>query len=433
MAVNIVVPELSESVVEATVSEWLKKEGDTVEAGDIVVVLETDKVSLEVTADASGVLARIDYPEGSDVTARTVLGSIDESGAANGASVETPAPTTQEMPTEEAPTEANAPAREAAQSASGEQGRPATPVAQRVAAAHGVDIAQVPASGNKVKKGDVEVFVKGGSSAAPAASPAPAAPAAKPAPAAAAPAAKPSANGSTGSADRPEKRQRMSRRRQAIARNLLQAQSTAAMLTTFNEVDMSAVMEIRSRRKDAFQKKYNVGLGFSSFFVKATIGALKAFPLINAEIQENEFVIKEYYDIGIAIGAEEGLVVPVLRNADKMSFAQIEQQIKDYAQQSRDGSLGIESLMGGTFTITNGGVFGSMMSTPILNPPQVGILGLHAIKDRPVVVNGEIVIRPMMYTALTYDHRIVDGREAVQFLVKIKELIEDPEALLIEG
>lgn len=205
------------------------------------------------------------------------------------------------------------------------------------------------------------------------------------------------------------------------------------MLTTFNEIDMSAVMEVRSRRKESFQKKYNVGLGFSSFFVKATIGALKAFPLINAEIQENEFVIKQYYDIGIAIGAEEGLVVPVLRNADQMSFAQIEQQIKDYAQQSRDGSLGIESLMGGSFTITNGGVFGSMMSTPILNPPQVGILGLHAIKDRPVVVNGEIVIRPMMYIALTYDHRIVDGREAVQFLVKVKELIEDPEALLIEG
>ncbi len=433
MAVNIVVPELSESVVEATVSEWLKKEGDTVEAGDIVVVLETDKVSLEVTAEASGVLARIDHPEGADVTARTVLGSIDESGAGTGAAVETPAPTTQEMPTEEAPTAANLPPAQATQSGqaaqSTEAGKSGTPVAQRVAAAHGVDISQVPASGNKVKKEDVEVFVKGGQSGQ---SAAPAAPAARPASAAPAKAA-PAVNGGSGSADRPEKRQRMSRRRQAIARNLLQAQSTAAMLTTFNEVDMSAVMEIRSRRKDAFQKKYNVGLGFSSFFVKATIGALKAFPLINAEIQENEFVIKQYYDIGIAIGAEEGLVVPVLRNADKLSFAQIEQQIKDYAQQSREGSLAIESLMGGTFTITNGGVFGSMMSTPILNPPQVGILGLHAIKERPVVVNGEIVIRPMMYTALTYDHRIVDGREAVQFLVKIKELIEDPEALLIEG
>jgi 2-oxoglutarate dehydrogenase E2 component (dihydrolipoamide succinyltransferase) len=442
MAVNIIVPELSESVVEATVSEWLKKEGDKVEAGDIVVVLETDKVSLEVTADAAGVISRIDHPAGDDVTARTVLGVIEESGAgaaAGAGPVATPAPTTAEMPTEQAPA-APAQAAPAANGSStpaavGETGKAATPVAQRVAAAHGVDITQVPTTGGKVTKEDVEVFVKGGQTAqAPAPASAPAAPA-KPATTAApaAPSApKSSSNGSSAS-DRPEQRQKMSRRRQAIARNLLQAQSTAAMLTTFNEIDMSAVMEVRSRRKEAFQKKFNVGLGFSSFFVKATIGALKAFPLINAEIQENEFVIKQYYDIGIAIGAEEGLVVPVLRNADKMSFAQIEQQIKDYAQQSRDGSLGIESLMGGTFTITNGGVFGSLMSTPILNPPQVGILGLHAIKDRPIVVNGEIVARPMMYVALTYDHRIVDGREAVQFLVKVKELIEDPEALLIEG
>jgi 2-oxoglutarate dehydrogenase E2 component (dihydrolipoamide succinyltransferase) len=437
MAVNIIVPELSESVVEATVSEWLKKEGDQVEAGDIVVVLETDKVSLEVTADASGVLSRIDHPAGDDVTARTVLGVIEESGAAaaTGASpaagstpVATPAPTTAQMPTEQTPAAQPSDGSNGS-TAAAETGKAATPVAQRVAAAHGVDIAQVPASGGKVTKEDVEVFVKGGQPAPAISAPA-STPAAKPA-AAAAP--KPSSNGSTSPNGRPEQRQKMSRRRQAIARNLLQAQSTAAMLTTFNEIDMSAVMELRTRRKESFQKKYNVGLGFSSFFVKATIGALKAFPLINAEIQENEFVIKQYYDIGIAIGAEEGLIVPVLRNADQMSFAQIEQQIKDYAQQSRNGSLAIESLMGGTFTITNGGVFGSMMSTPILNPPQVGILGLHAIKDRPVVVNGEIVIRPMMYVALTYDHRIVDGREAVQFLVKVKELIEDPEALLIEG
>jgi 2-oxoglutarate dehydrogenase E2 component (dihydrolipoamide succinyltransferase) len=234
-------------------------------------------------------------------------------------------------------------------------------------------------------------------------------------------------------AARREERIRMSRRRQAIARNLIQAQSTAAMLTTFNEIDMSKVMEVRARRKEAFQKKFNVGLGFSSFFVKATISALKAFPYLNAEIQHNEIILKHYYDIGMAIGADEGLVVPVLRDADRMSFAQIEQQIKDYAQQAKDGTLTLEALLGGTFSITNGGVFGSMMSTPILNPPQVGILGLHAIKDRPVVVNGEIVVRPMMYVALTYDHRIVDGREAVQFLVRIKDLIEDPESLLIEG
>ncbi|MFZ2879516.1 MAG: dihydrolipoyllysine-residue succinyltransferase, partial [Phototrophicaceae bacterium] len=232
---------------------------------------------------------------------------------------------------------------------------------------------------------------------------------------------------------RKEERVRLTRRRQTIARRLIEAQSTAAMLTTFNEIDMSAVIDIRTRRKEAFQKKHGIGLGFSSFFVKASIGALKVFPAVNSEIQDRDVIYKHYYDIGIAIGAAEGLVVPVLRDADKMSFAAIEQAIKDYAQQAKDGTLSIESLMGGTFTITNGGIFGSMMSTPILNPPQVGILGLHAIKDRPVVVDGQIVIRPMMYVALTYDHRIIDGREAVQFLVKVKELIEEPEQLLLEG
>ena len=225
----------------------------------------------------------------------------------------------------------------------------------------------------------------------------------------------------------------MTRRRQTIATRLVEAQQTAAMLTTFNEIDMSAVMALRARRKEAFKEKHGVSLGLSSFFVKATIGALKAFPRLNAEIQGNELVLKHYYDIGIAIGAEEGLVVPVLRDADRMSFAGIESQIRIYAQQSSDGTLSIESLRGGTFSITNGGVFGSMLSTPILNPPQVGILGLHAIKDRPAVVDGEITVRPMMYAALTYDHRIVDGREAVQFLVRVKDLVEDPETLLLEG
>jgi 2-oxoglutarate dehydrogenase E2 component (dihydrolipoamide succinyltransferase) len=225
----------------------------------------------------------------------------------------------------------------------------------------------------------------------------------------------------------------MSRRRQTIARRLVDAQHTAAMLTTFNEIDMSAVQDLRARRKEAFTKKHNISLGLSSFFVKASIGALKAFPRVNAEIQGDEFVLKHYYDIGVAIGAEEGLVVPVLRDADRMSFAEIEKAIKDYAKQAEDGTLTLESLRGGTFTITNGGIFGSMMSTPILNAPQVGILGLHAIKPRPVVVNDQIVIRSMMYVALSYDHRIIDGREAVQFLVRVKELVEDPESLLIEG
>jgi 2-oxoglutarate dehydrogenase E2 component (dihydrolipoamide succinyltransferase) len=253
---------------------------------------------------------------------------------------------------------------------------------------------------------------------------APAAP--KPSPAAPQPAASSNNSGR-------EERVKLSRRRRTIASRLIEAQQTAAMLTTFNEVDMTAVQAVRVRHKDAFKERNAIGLGLSSFFVKATIGALKAFPAVNGEIQGNDVVYKHYYDIGMAIGAEEGLVVPVLRNADQMSFAQIEKQIRDYAKQVNDGTLPIEALMGGTFTITNGGVFGSLMSTPILNYPQVGILGLHAIKDRPVVVNGEIVIRPMMYTALTYDHRIIDGREAVQFLVKVKELIEDPERLLIEG
>ncbi len=413
--VNITVPDLSESVVEATIAEWLKKVGDRVEAGETIAVLETDKVSLEVVAPSAGVIAAINFPAGATVTAKTVIGSVNESGVA---STSAPVPS---QPASVTATSSAPPPRT-------EEARSATPVAQRVAAAHGVDLAQVPSAGAKVTKNDVQSFVS--TQSAPAVTTAsapsniPSSPPAKPAPSPL------TANGSSG---RREERVRMTRRRQTIARRLVEAQSTAAMLTTFNEIDMSAVMDIRKRRKDAFQKKHNIGLGFSSFFVKASIGALKAFPYINAEIQENEIVLKHYYDIGIAIGAEEGLVVPVLRDADKLSFAQIEQAIKDYSQQSQAGTLKIESLMGGTFTITNGGVFGSMMSTPILNPPQVGILGLHAIKDRPMAVNGEIVIRPMMYVALTYDHRIVDGREAVQFLVKIKELIEDPESLLIEG
>jgi 2-oxoglutarate dehydrogenase E2 component (dihydrolipoamide succinyltransferase) len=225
----------------------------------------------------------------------------------------------------------------------------------------------------------------------------------------------------------------MSRRRQTIATRLVEAQHTAAMLTTFNEIDMSAVMDMRKRRRDSFKERWGIGLGFMSFFVKASIGALRAFPRLNAEIQGNEFVLKHYYDIGIAIGAAEGLVVPVLRDADRLSFAAIEKSIKDFATKVESGTLSLEDLRGGTFTLTNGGVFGSLMSTPILNPPQVGILGMHKIQERPVAINGEVQVRPMMYVALSYDHRIVDGREAVQFLVRVKELVEDPETLLLEG
>ena len=406
MSFNLVVPDLAESVVEATVSSWTKKVGDNVSAGEVVVVLETDKVSLEVTADADGVLESILAPEGADVAVGAVLGVVSSD-----VTIATPQPVSvpASMPTP-APTPVQT------------DGQKATPVAKRVATEHSVDINQVPATGAKVTKSDVQNFISGQNAPAP-----------KPV---SAPAPKPQPTitmTQNGTGYRKEERVKMTRRRQTIAKRLIEAQTTAAMLTTFNEIDMSAVNQLRARRKDSFKEKHGVGLGFNAFFVKAVIGALKAFPQVNAEIQENEIVYKHYYDIGIAIGVSDGLVVPVLRDADRMSFAQIENQVKDYAKQAQDGSLAIESLMGGTFTITNGGIFGSLMSTPILNPPQVGILGLHAIKDRPVVVNGEIVIRPMMYVALTYDHRMVDGREAVQFLVKVKDLIEDPESLLIEG
>jgi len=419
MASNIVVPELSESVVEATVADWLKNVGDSVSAGDVVVMLETDKVTLEVTAEVDGVIASINHEAGADVEAGAVLGTIEGSDSAP-----EPQPI-KEGEAAQSETEAQASPTPAAAPSPSSEGQKATPVARRMAEEHNVDLKEVTPSGDKIKKGDVQQFIAGKSSKEGES-------AQKQTPAAKAPAAPaPTTNGTNGY--RREERIRMSRRRQTIARRLVEAQQTAAMLTTFNEIDMKAVMDMRARRKEAFKEKHGVSLGFTSFFVKAAIGALKAFPRINGEIQDKEIVLKDYYDIGIAIGAEEGLVVPIIRDADRLSFAEIEQQVRDYAQASRDGTLSVEALMGGTFTITNGGVFGSMMSTPILNPPQVGILGLHAITDRPVVVDGEITIRPMMYVALTYDHRMVDGREAVQFLMRVKELIEDPETLLIEG
>jgi 2-oxoglutarate dehydrogenase E2 component (dihydrolipoamide succinyltransferase) len=294
---------------------------------------------------------------------------------------------------------------------------------------HDVNIGALQGSGaaGRVMKQDVQNAIAPPAATPPAAAK-PAAPAAaKPAPAPA-PRPQPRATG-----DRTEERVRMTKRRQTIARRLVEAQRTAAMLTTFNEVDMSAVMTLRARRKEAFQKQFGIGLGFSSFFVKASVAALRAFPPLNAEIQGDEIILKHYYDIGIAVGAEGGLVVPVLRDADRMSFADIEMAIRDFAKRAGDGQLTLDDLAGGTFTITNGGVFGSLMSTPILNPPQVAILGLHKIQERPIALNGQIVVKPMMYMAVSYDHRIVDGREAVQFLVKIKEFIEDPGQLLIEG
>lgn len=406
--VDIVVPPLSESVVEATVSEWLVKEGDKVNVGDVLVVLETDKVALEVTAEEAGVITQILAQADEDVTAGQVLAKLD-TGAVGTVAAPAKSEAKQEAP---APTAIVKAADDSVK---------ATPVAQRMAKEHGIDIAQVKSTnGGKIDKADVQAYMDGQVE--------------KPVPATAkAPEPKAPVPVGQRELDPREERIKMSRRRRTIARNLVEAQSTAAMLTTFNEVDMSAIMELRNRRKEAFKEKHGVSLGINSFFVKAAVGALKAFPMLNAEIEGDFIIKKHYYDIGVAVGSDEGLVVPVLRNADGLSFAEIEDRIKAYAQQVKENSLPIEALRGGTFTITNGGVFGSMLSTPILNYPQVGILGLHGIQDRVVVINGEIAIRPWMYLALTYDHRIVDGSDAVRFLVKVKELAEDPETLLIEG
>ena len=394
MATNIVVPELGESVIEARVAKWLKKTGDSVVAGDALVELETEKIDLEVSADRAGVLGEIKHQEGADVKVGEVLAILEDALAGT-------VPEVPKVPKVQEPQAAE---------------KKATPTAKNVARAHDVSIESVPAAGARVTKQDVL------KAAAPAPVAAPEAPKAPKAPSPKAPAG-----------DRSETRERMSKRRATIARRLVEAQQTAAMLTTFNEVDMSALMALRERRKDAFLKKHGVSVGIASFFVQAAIGALKAFPQINAEIQGDEIVYKHYYDIGMAVGAEGGLVVPVLRDADRMGFAGIELGIRDVAARAKNGTLTLEDLKGGTFTITNGGVFGSLMSTPILNPPQVGILGLHKIADRVVPVNGQIVIRPMMYLALSYDHRLVDGREAVQFLVKIKEYIEDPAWMLLDA
>jgi 2-oxoglutarate dehydrogenase E2 component (dihydrolipoamide succinyltransferase) len=404
---NVVVPQLGESVVEARVARWLKQAGEAVTAGEPLVELETEKVDLEVAAEHAGVLAQIARQEGEDVKVGELLGVLD--GSVVG-------------PTRAAPPDAAPPGKPEAGTAS--EGARATPVARKVAQEHDVDLRTVPASGEggRVVRRDVESVL---AQTRPASAPTPPAPPPAPRAETVAPARDVS--------ERRDERIRMSKRRLTIARNLVEAQQTAAMLTTFNEVDMSAVMALRERRKDDFRKRYGVGLGIASFFVKASIAALRAFPRLNAEIRGDEMVIKHYYDIGIAVGAEQGLVVPVLRDAQRLSFAGIEQAIRDFAKKAADGALTLDDLRGGTFTITNGGVFGSLLSTPILNPPQVGILGLHKIEERPIAVGGQVVIRPMMYTALTYDHRLVDGLEAVQFLVALKTFIEDPGHLLLES
>ena len=416
---NIVVPELGESVVEARVSRWLKKEGDHVELGEPVVELETEKIDLEVNADRSGVISSIKRQEGEDVKIGELLAVLDESAA--GAAAPKPAAGNGSASTT-APAAAAAP-----QSAPPAAEEPrSTPTARSMAKAHDVNLGGVQGSGTggRVMKQDVQAAL-GGAKAPASDKPAPSANPISP--------TREVRIAPRPQGERTETRVRMTKRRQTIARRLVEAQRTAAMLTTFNEVDMTAVMALRERRKEAFKKDYGVGLGIASFFVKASVAALRLFPQLNAEIQGDEIVLKNYYDTGMAVGAEGGLVVPVIRDADRLSFAQIELAIRDFAQRAQNGSLTLEDLAGGTFTITNGGVFGSLMSTPILNPPQVGILGLHKIQERPIAISGKLEIRPMMYIALSYDHRIVDGREAVQFLVKVKEYIEDPGQLLIES
>ncbi|KPL89133.1 2-oxoglutarate dehydrogenase complex dihydrolipoyllysine-residue succinyltransferase [Ardenticatena maritima] len=413
MKLEIRAPQLGESVVEATVGRWLKKEGEPVKAGEVLAELETDKINVEVAAEQDGVLVSIVRHEGDDVAPGDILAYLETDATA----AATAAP-------EPAPREAAAPPPASQPASSPAEDIKATPVARRLAEETGVDLRQVQGSGPSGRITKEDVLAASQQRTAPTPEPKPTPP---PAPAPA-PVAPPLVQ-----PGRREERIRMSRRRQTIARRLLEAKQNTAMLTTFNDVDMSAVIELRNRYKEHFQEKYGVRLGFMSFFTKAVVSALKAFPLLNAEIQGDEIVVKYYYDIGIAVGAEGGLVVPVLRDADRLTFYEIEAKIREFAKKANEGTLTLEELQGGTFTITNGGVFGSLLSTPILNPPQVGILGMHRIEERPVVRNGEIVIRPMMYLALSYDHRIVDGREAVQFLVHVKEMIENPERLLLEG
>ena len=418
---DIMTPALGESVTEATVARWTKKAGDAVKKDEILVELETDKVSLEVAAPADGVLAEIAADEGATVTPGAVLGRVSEGAAAPApakapavaaaSSTPTPVPAGELQPEPQPgkPAPASAPVPDTSATA---KAPVMAPSAQRVAAENRLDPASIPGTGKggRITKGDALAALEARASQ-PAPAPTPAAP-------------------------RPvherEERVRMTRLRQTIAARLKEAQNTAAILTTFNEVDMGAVMALRSAHKDAFEKRHGVKLGFMSFFVKACVHALKQVPEVNAEIDGQDIVYKNHYDISVAVGTDKGLVTPVLREADSLGLAEIEKGIGDLGKKARDGKLTLEDLQGGTFTISNGGVYGSLMSTPILNAPQSGVLGMHKIQDRPMAVNGQVVVRPMMYLALSYDHRVVDGQGAVTFLVRVKEAIEDPQRLLLD-
>jgi len=410
MQVEVKVPQLSESVSEATLVSWRKKAGEAVKRDENLIDVETDKVVLELPSPVDGVLAKIVKNDGDSVTSGEIIAVIDTEGKATAAAA---APAAKAAPAA-APAPASAPAPAPAPAAKSVAA--ASPSATKIAAEKGIDTATVAGTGRdgRVTKADV--------TNAPAPAPAPAPASAKPAPA---PVSIPAGS-------RSEQRVPMSRLRQRVAERLVQSQSTAAILTTFNEVNMAPVMELRNRYKEKFEKDHGVKLGFMSFFVKAAVHALRKYPVLNASIDGSDIVYHGYFDIGIAVGSERGLLVPILRNADQLSIAQVEQAIADFGKRAKDGKITLEELTGGTFSISNGGVFGSMLSTPIINPPQSAILGVHATKERAVVENGQIVIRPMNYLALSYDHRIIDGREAVLSLVAMKEALEDPARLLLD-
>jgi 2-oxoglutarate dehydrogenase E2 component (dihydrolipoamide succinyltransferase) len=415
--VEVKVPQLSESVAEATLLQWKKQPGEAVAMDEILVEIETDKVVLEVPAPAAGVMAQLVKNDGESCVAEEVIARIDTEAVAKAGAVAAP------------PKEGAAPAKAAAQ-ASTAGGATAMPAAAKLMADNQLAAGSVPGTGKdgRITKGDVLAAIEGG--ARPAAAPAPVAvaapaPVAKPLPAVAAPTA--AARG-----DRPEQRVPMSRLRARVAERLLQSQATNAILTTFNEVNMAPVMEMRKRFQEKFEKEHGVKIGFMSFFVKAAVAALKKYPVLNASVDGNDIVYHGYFDIGIAVGSPRGLVVPILRNADQMSFADIEKKIAEFGKKALEGKLSLDELTGGTFSISNGGVFGSMLSTPIINPPQSAILGVHATKERAVVENGQVVVRPINYLAMSYDHRIIDGREAVLGLVAMKEALEDPARLLFD-
>jgi len=417
--IEVKVPQLSESVSEATLLQWKKKPGEAVAQDEILIEIETDKVVLEVPAPSAGVLSETVRKDGDTVQSDEVIARIDSEAKASAAAA---------APAQAAAATAAAPVAAASVAAGGSKSDVAMPAAAKLLADNQLTTAQVPGTGKdgRVTKGDVLGAIAGGAKAAPAPVQAPVAAAvAKPLPAVTPPV-------SMALGERPEQRVPMSRLRARVAERLLQSQATNAILTTFNEVNMAPVMEMRKKFQEKFEKEHGVKLGFMSFFVKAAVAALKKYPVINASVDGNDIVYHGYFDIGIAVGSPRGLVVPILRNADQMSFADIEKKIAEFGAKAKDGKLSIEELTGGTFSISNGGVFGSMLSTPIINPPQSAILGVHATKDRAVVENGQVVVRPMNYLAMSYDHRIIDGREAVLGLVAMKEALEDPARLLFD-